>query len=63
MTANVTAGKTSIIIAHRLSTIRGADRIIVMKDGTIREVGSHDELMAKNGMYADLYRSQFVEVA
>ena len=63
VTANVTAGKTSIIIAHRLSTIRGADRIIVMKDGTIREVGSHDELMAKNGMYADLYRSQFVEVA
>ena len=63
VTANVTAGKTSIIIAHRLSTIRGADRIIVMKDGMIREVGSHDELMAQNGMYADLYRSQFTEVA
>ena len=63
VTANVTRGKTSIIIAHRLSTIRGADRIIVMQHGCIREVGSHDELMAKNGMYADLYRSQFVEVA
>ena len=47
VTANVTRGKTSIIIAHRLSTIRGADRIIVMKDGRIREVGSHDELIAR----------------
>ncbi len=63
VTANVTRGKTSIIIAHRLSTIRGADRIIVMKDGRIREVGSHDELIARNGMYANLYRSQFAEIA
>lgn len=63
VTANVTEGKTTLIIAHRLSTIRGADRIIVMKDGEIREVGSHDELMARDGMYADLYRSQFTEVA
>mgnify|MGYP000768284407 FL=1 len=50
-------GRTSFIIAHRLSTIRNADLILVMKDGDIIEQGSHDELLAKNGFYADLYLS------
>lgn len=51
--------KTSFIIAHRLSTIRNADLILVMKDGNIIEQGSHDELIEKNGFYAELYNSQF----
>lgn len=50
-------GRTTFIIAHRLFTIKNADRIIFMKDGDIREVGSHDELMARNGLYAEMYRS------
>lgn len=53
-------GRTSFIIAHRLSTIRDADTILVMKDGDIVETGSHTELLAKGGFYADLYQSQFV---
>ena len=57
------AGKTSFIIAHRLSTTRNADMILVMKDGDIIEQGTHDELLAKNGFYADLYRSQFAQTA
>lgn len=52
-------GKTSFIIAHRLSTIRDADQILVMNRGTIVEQGSHEELMARNGFYTDLYNSQF----
>lgn len=56
-------GRTSFIIAHRLSTIRNADLILVMKDGDIIEQGTHDELLAKNGFYADLYRSQFAQTA
>ena len=52
-------GITSIVIAHRLSTIRDADVILAMKDGDIVEQGSHDELIAKNGFYAELYNSQF----
>ena len=56
-------GRTSFIIAHRLSTIRNADMILVMKDGDIIEQGTHDELLAKNGCYADLYRSQFAQTA
>ena len=52
-------GHTSFIIAHRLSTIKNADLILVMKDGNIIEQGNHDELMAKNGFYAELYNSQF----
>lgn len=56
---NLMMGRTSFIIAHRLSTIRNADLIIVMKDGDIVEQGNHDELIAKNGFYADLYNSQF----
>ena len=56
-------GRTSFIVAHRLSTIRNADEILVMKDGSIIEQGSHDELMAKGGFYQNLYNSQFVKVA
>ena len=51
--------KTSFIIAHRLSTIKNADLILVMKDGNIIEQGSHNELIEKNGFYAELYNSQF----
>ena len=56
-------GRTSFVIAHRLSTIRNADLILVMKDGDIVEQGSHEELLAKNGFYAELYNSQFDETA
>lgn len=52
-------GRTSFIIAHRLSTIQDADVILVMKDGHIIEQGNHEELLAKNGFYANLYNSQF----
>ena len=52
-------GRTSFIIAHRLSTIKNADLILVMKDGNIVEQGSHEELIKKNGFYAELYNSQF----
>lgn len=54
-------GRTSFVIAHRLSTIRNADLILVMKDGNIIEQGNHDDLMAQDGFYADLYNSQFTE--
>ncbi len=52
-------GRTSFIVAHRLSTIKNADVILVMKDGHIIEQGSHKELLAKKGFYAELYNSQF----
>ena len=52
-------GRTSFIIAHRLSTIRSADLILMMKEGDIVESGSHEELIARNGFYAELYNSQF----
>ena len=55
----LTKGKSVLMIAHRLSTIRDADLILVMKDGDIIEQGSHEELLAKKGFYADLYNSQF----
>ncbi len=55
----VTQGRTSLVIAHRLSTIRSVDRIVVFHKGRIVETGSHDELMAKEGVYARLYRFQF----
>ena len=58
---NLMKGRTSFIIAHRLSTIRNADLILVMKDGDIVEQGTHEELLARNGFYADLYNSQFEE--
>ncbi|HVH98283.1 MAG TPA: ABC transporter ATP-binding protein [Enhygromyxa sp.] len=54
-------GRTVLVIAHRLSTVRHADKIIVMADGEIAEMGSHEQLMANNGLYADLYRSGFAE--
>ncbi len=56
-------GRTSFIIAHRLSTIRDADLILVMKDGDIVEQGNHEELLQKDGFYAELYNSQFVKTA
>lgn len=56
---NLMKGRTAFIIAHRLSTIRDADLILVMKDGDIVEQGSHEELLEKNGFYAELYNSQF----
>jgi subfamily B ATP-binding cassette protein MsbA len=57
----LTRGKTSLVIAHRLSTIERADRILVLEQGRIVETGQHAELLAKNGVYADLYRLQFRE--
>jgi ATP-binding cassette, subfamily B, multidrug efflux pump len=56
---NLMKDRTSFIIAHRLSTIRDADMILVMRDGDIVEQGSHEELLAQNGFYAELYNSQF----
>jgi ATP-binding cassette subfamily B protein len=54
-------GRTSFIIAHRLSTIRNADRILVLRDGDIVEQGSHEELLASQGFYSELYHSQFLQ--
>ena len=59
----LTEGRTSFIIAHRLSTIKNADVILVMKEGNIVEHGSHENLMEKNGFYAELYNSQFEKVS
>ncbi len=58
---NLMKGQTSFVIAHRLSTIRGADLILVMKDGDIIEQGRHEQLLEKKGFYAELYNSQFEE--
>ena len=60
---NLMKGRTSFIIAHRLSTIRDADLILVMRDGDIVEQGTHEELLAQNGFYAELYNSQFEKSA
>ena len=60
---NLMKGRTSFVIAHRLSTIKNADMILVMKDGDIIEQGNHEELLEKNGFYAQLYNSQFEEAA
>ena len=57
---NVIAGRTSFVIAHRLKTILGADKIVVLKDGKVIEEGTHDELVAENGFYAELYHNQMV---
>lgn len=56
----LTKGRTSFVIAHRLSTIKNADMILYMRDGDIKESGTHDELLAKGGFYSELYNSQFV---
>ena len=55
----VLAGRTSFVIAHRLSTIRNADRILVLSGGRLAEEGRHEELIARNGLYAGLYRLQY----
>ena len=60
---NLMQGRTSFVIAHRLSTIKDSDLILVMRDGTIVEQGSHPQLIAKNGFYAELYNSQFAAKA
>lgn len=59
---NLMKGRTSFVIAHRLSTIKDADVILVMKDGDIIEQEIHEELLAMNGFYANLYNSQFEKV-
>jgi ATP-binding cassette subfamily B protein len=53
------AGRTSFVIAHRLSTIRNADQVLVIEGGEIVERGTHEELLAAGGLYAELYNSQF----
>ena len=53
------AGRTTLVIAHRLSTIEHADRIVVLEHGNVIENGSHEELIAKDGLYANLHRIQF----
>ena len=55
------AGRTSLVIAHRLSTIREADQILVIEGGQIRERGEHEELLAADGLYAELYHTQFAD--
>ncbi len=60
---NLMKDRTSFIIAHRLSTIRDADLILVMRDGDIVEQGTHEELLVRNGFYAELYNSQFERAA
>jgi ATP-binding cassette subfamily B multidrug efflux pump len=57
----VMRGRTTILIAHRTSTVRDADQIVVIKDGGIVERGTHEELMARGGYYADLYQKQLLE--
>ena len=57
------AGKTTILIAHRISTIQNADIIMVLEDGEAKEIGNHDELMARKGIYHDMFEKQQLEAA
>ncbi|MDR3215581.1 MAG: ATP-binding cassette domain-containing protein, partial [Bacilli bacterium] len=57
---NILIGRTSFVIAHRLKTILDADHIVVLKDGEVIEQGNHEQLLAQNGFYAELYSNQFV---
>jgi ATP-binding cassette, subfamily B, bacterial MsbA len=59
---NLMAGRTVIVIAHRLSTIRRADRIVVIENGTVADIGTHEQLMQKLGTYRRLYELQFIEI-
>jgi subfamily B ATP-binding cassette protein MsbA len=59
---NLMAGRTVVVIAHRLSTVRRADRIVVLENGTITDIGSHDDLIARLGTYRKLYDLQFVDL-
>jgi subfamily B ATP-binding cassette protein MsbA len=59
---NLVVGRTVFVIAHRLSTVRRADRIVVLENGTITDVGAHEDLMKKLGTYRRLYDLQFLEV-
>ena len=60
--ASMMTNRTSFIVAHRLSTVKEADLILVMKDGSIVEQGTHDELLMKKGFYSELYNSQFAHI-
>lgn len=59
----LTEGRTSFVHAHRLSTIKNANKILVLRDGDIVESGTHEELLAKKGFYAELYNSQFEDAS
>ena len=59
--SQVMRGRTTIFISHRVSTVRNADRIAVLHDGRIVELGTHDELLARNGYYTDLYNKELLE--
>ena len=59
--AGVMAGRTTLLTSHRISTIRNADEIVVLDGGTIAERGTHEELLARGGLYAELYQRQLIE--